>query len=90
MIEVALAAAVVAATCTIPVAAITQRSWLRRQTRTEVLVTTKEDQTFRGVLERVDREGLTLDAAHIVGVDETMAGRIWIPRGAVRWVQTTS
>lgn len=64
------------------------RRGLRGLERRTVLVTTRDDRTFRGVLLGAHRDCLVLSAAQDMDARQTMAGEVVVPREQVHYVQT--
>lgn len=60
-------------------------AWLDELARRSVLVHTRDGQTISGALVRVDDDGLILEPAR--WEDQDLAGRAWVPRDRVAWVQ---
>jgi hypothetical protein len=85
----AIAACLLIAGATAAIARLVEGTWLRRATKTELLVHTVDERTIKGVLVETGREGLILRAAaYLEGQSSIpLAGETYIPRERVAFVQ---
>lgn len=70
-------------------AAPTSRDWLDEQLTRELVVHTVDNQTVRGLLDRVSPDGVVLAAARYLGPEGEidLAGELFVPRAKVRFIQ---
>lgn len=63
------------------------RDWLRRKTKHQVVVHTKDGDSLDGVLFDKDDRGLVLGQAVHLESKTPVGGLVWVPAENVRWLQ---
>ncbi len=64
--------------------------WLARVERREIIVHTSDGQSFRGLLDAEEIDGLALRAVKLLGDsgDVPLGGEVFIPRARIEFVQS--